>query len=63
MVWNFGLESDKAWVYVPQIRREVSLRPSDFLNQTVRVNEPLDDFFIAFNFRGPIADPSRFYKP
>jgi hypothetical protein len=23
--------------------------------------DPLDDFHIAFNFRGPIADPDRFY--
>ncbi|MCA9109913.1 MAG: hypothetical protein KDA52_08210 [Planctomycetaceae bacterium] len=52
-------ESDKGWVYVPTLRRELIFRPSDFKGQTIHPNQPLQDFHIAFNFRGPIADPVR----
>lgn len=55
-------DSNKGRVYVPLIRREITLQPTDFVGQTLRINEPLYNFHIAFNFGGPIADPSRFYK-
>lgn len=55
-------DSDKGWVYVPQIRREISFQSTDFRDQLIRPDEPLRDFYVSFNFRGPIADPSRFYR-
>ena len=55
-------ERDKGWVYVPVLRREVGFRPNDFKSQAQYSNQPLDHFHIAFNFRGPIADPARLYR-
>lgn len=55
-------DGDKGWVYVPQLRREISFRPNEFSEQTILSNKPLEDFHIAFNFRGPIADPARMYR-
>lgn len=52
-------EGDKGWVYVPALRREIAFRPNDFKSERLAANQPLPDFHIAFNFRGPIADPSR----
>jgi len=55
-------DTDKGWVYVPVLRREVNFRPTEFKSQTIQADEPLQDFHIAFNFRGPIADPVKFYR-
>lgn len=55
-------QPDKGWVYVPILRRELAFRPTDFKAQSVLPNEPLQDFHVAFNFRGPIADPVRLYR-
>ncbi len=54
-------DTDKGWVYVPILRREIAFRPHDFKAQTILNNRPLEDFHITFNFRGPIADPARLY--
>src|SRR5207244_1681247 len=55
-------ETDKGWVYVPALRREVIFRPTEFLSQPLHVNAPLQDFHVAFNFRGPMADPVRLHR-
>ncbi|QDV11483.1 hypothetical protein CA51_13470 [Rosistilla oblonga] len=52
-------DTDKGWVYVPALRREIIFRPTEFQSQTMLSNRPLEDFCIAFNFRGTIADPIR----
>lgn len=56
-------DQDAGYVYVPQIRREVKFRPSDYSSATIAPNETLEDFYIAFNFRGPLCDPIKFYVP
>ena len=55
-------DQDKGWAYVPVLRREITFRPNDFKSQMLLANKPLEDFHIAFNFRGPIADPARSYR-
>lgn len=52
-------DTDKGWVYVPSLRREIIFCPTEFQSQTMLSNRPLEDFYIAFNFRGTIADPVR----
>lgn len=52
-------DTDKGWVYVPSLRKEIIFRPTEFRSQTMLSNRPLEDFYIAFNFRGTIADPVR----
>ena len=53
--------AERGIVYCPQARTEIDFLPKDFAQMDIGREDPLDDFHIAFNFRGPIADPDRFY--
>jgi hypothetical protein len=55
-------KDERGTVYVPQIRMTVPFLTGDFQTQNLVREGPLRDFFIAFNFRGPIADPERHYR-
>ena len=50
----------RGFVYCPPLRMEIPFQPNEFPKANLRRDDPLDDFFIAFNFRGPTADPARF---
>lgn len=54
--------SERGFVYVPRIRREVPFQMRDFSGQDLTRGERLNDFYISFNFLGPIADPVRHFK-
>jgi hypothetical protein len=49
-------EDRRGVVFVPQIRQVIPFQTMDFYGQRIEVGEFLDEFHIAFNFRGPIAD-------
>lgn len=54
--------SERGYVYVPTLRREVPFQVGDFSGQDLTRGERLNDFYISFNFLGPIADPVRYFK-
>lgn len=45
-------------IYVSEIRRRVLFIPSDFRRQDITKGSSVNDFYIAFNFLGFIADPA-----
>lgn len=47
-------------IYVPEIRQRISFIPSDFRRPDISKGSALNDFHIAFNFIGFIADPVRY---
>jgi hypothetical protein len=55
-------DSERGFVYVPLLRREIPFQVRDFADQTLARGERLTDFHISFNFLGPIADPVRYLK-
>jgi hypothetical protein len=57
-----GDEGERGFVYCSQIRSQIPFQTKDFLGQQLRRDGPLNDFFIAFNFRGAIADPAKYYR-
>jgi hypothetical protein len=57
-----GDEGERGFVYCSQIRSQIPFQAKDFVGQQLRRDGPLGDFFIAFNFRGAIADPARYYR-
>lgn len=46
----------KGEVYVEEIRRNIYFLPIDFNQPNIQKNETINNFHIAFNFIGPIAD-------
>jgi hypothetical protein len=52
----------KGWVYLPEVDREIPFNPRDFNKPEMREGEALNNFRIAFNFIGPIADPDKHYR-
>jgi hypothetical protein len=61
-VYWVNQERSKGEVAVTQIGRNVSFVPRDFNRPDIRKGDDLGKFYIAFNFRGPIADPINSYK-
>jgi hypothetical protein len=55
-------DGNKAAVLVDGIRRLVNFRPRDFGRPDITKGATLSNFHIAFNFVGPLADPTMFYK-
>lgn len=55
-------QGNKGKVFVPELRNEIDFRPYEFGMQEPRPGMALGEFHIAFNFRGPIADPAMHYK-
>lgn len=50
-------------LYVEELRRQdLTFRPLDFKKPDIKKNDSIQQFHIAFNFIGPIADPKRFYR-
>jgi hypothetical protein len=49
-------------VEVTQLRLRIHFIPQDFNRPNIRRGESLDEFHIAFNFLGPIADPIGYFK-
>lgn len=49
-------------VEVTQLRLRIHFIPQDFNRQNIRQGESLDEFHIAFNFLGLIADPIGYFK-
>jgi hypothetical protein len=56
-----GDEGERGFVYCSRARSQIPFQTKDFLSQQLRRDGPLDDFYIAFNFRGAIADPAKYY--
>ena len=55
-------ETDKGQVYVNELRSRINFNPRRFNRPDIRQGESLGDFHIAFNFRGPIAEPISLYS-
>ncbi len=53
---------ERGRVYCPEVGLRIPFEVQGFKAQDLRINAPLKDFYIAFNFRGPIADPIRAYR-
>jgi hypothetical protein len=51
----------KGEIYVEEIRRKIPFFPRDF-NPNIKKHDSLNDFHLAFNFIGPIADPRSYFK-
>ncbi len=54
--------AERGRVYCPEVGLRIPFDVHGFKSQDLRFNAPLKDFYIAFNFRGPIADPARAYR-
>ena len=52
-------EDRRGVVYVPQARLTIPFQTEDFYGQRVEPGQFLEEFHVAFNFRGTIADPIR----
>jgi len=52
----------KGEIYVEEIRRKIPFFPRDFNRPDIKKHESLNDFHLAFNFIGPIADPRSYFK-
>jgi hypothetical protein len=53
-------ERRRGAIYVPRLRDRVPFLPREFGMADPRRSQTIDRFHIAFNFRGPIADPLSF---
>ena len=53
---------ERGRVYCTDVGLRIPFDVRGFKSQDLRINAPLTDFYIAFNFRGPIADPARAYR-
>ena len=55
------ISSDKRGaIYIPELRKTIPFRPSDFRQPDIIKGSALNDFHIAFNFIGFLADPPGF---
>jgi hypothetical protein len=55
-------EGIKGSAHVEELRRQIDFRPRDFGKPDITSRTSLGEFHIAFNFVGPIADPTSYYK-
>jgi len=55
-------QGNKGKVHVEELRRLLDFRPRDFGKAEVQAGSSLGEFHVAFNFVGPIADPTTFFK-
>jgi hypothetical protein len=49
-------------VYVENIMRRIPFFPREFGQPAIRKNKTLGEFYIAFNFLGPVADPKGYFR-
>lgn len=54
--------SDRWWVRVDVLGGTIALLERDFSTEDIRPGRELREFAIAFNYRGPIADPASRYE-
>jgi hypothetical protein len=52
----------KGEVYVEELRRAVPIQTREFNLGDAERGRSLGDFHIAFNYLGPIAEPTHFYR-
>lgn len=52
----------KGEIYVEELRRKIRFLPRDFNRPDIKKHESLNDFHLAFNFIGPLADPRSYFK-
>lgn len=52
----------KGEIYVEEIRRKIPFFLHDFNRPDIKKHDSLNDFHLAFNFIGPIADPISYFK-
>ena len=52
----------KGEIYVEELRRKIPFFPRDFNRPDIKKHDSLNDFQLAFNFIGPIADPRSYFK-
>lgn len=55
-------DGNKGEIYVDELRRKVIFLPKDFGRPNIQCSENVNDFHIAFNFIGPIADSPYFFS-
>jgi hypothetical protein len=55
-------DANRAEVFVEELMRPLRFFPREFGRTTIRKNDALGEFHIAFNFLGPIADPKGYLK-
>ncbi len=61
VAWVSG-EGSRGEVYVEELRRKIRFLPRDFNRLDIKERETLNDFHLAFNFIGPIADPMSYLR-
>jgi hypothetical protein len=57
--WTDGAKGE---LFIEEIGRNIRFLPHEFIRSEIRIGETLANFHIAFNFIGPIAEPSRFLR-
>lgn len=55
-------ESSRGDLYIDKLRRKISFLPRDFNRLDIKEHETINEFHLAFNFIGPIADPTNYLK-
>ncbi|MBE9156393.1 hypothetical protein IQ265_06060 [Nodosilinea sp. LEGE 06152] len=61
--WRRGNPRDPGLIYVAELQRQkIKFVPQQFGRPDIRPGEVINEFYIAFNFLGPIADPVGYYK-
>lgn len=61
VAWVSG-NGTRGEVYVEELRRNIRFLPRDFNRLDIKEHETLNDFHLAFNFIGLIADPKSYLK-
>lgn len=52
----------KGDLYIENLRHKISFLPRDFNRLDIKKHETINEFHLAFNFIGPIADPTNYLK-
>jgi len=52
----------KGGIYIDELRHIIPFFPRDFNRPDIKKHDSLNDFHLAFNFIGPIADPKSYLK-
>jgi hypothetical protein len=63
VAWRRENPRDPGSIYVAELQRqEIKFVPQQFGKPDIRSGEVINEFYVAFNFLGPIADPVEYYK-
>lgn len=55
-------DGSKGALYTDKLRRKIPFLPRDFNRLDIKEHETINEFHLAFNFIGPIADPTNYLK-